>query len=181
MIALTFPALPAFPGPACTQVQVPLTATCLAPFTATPLVQLGYTVPGTGQVLSRGLELPLVATKFCQPVEVPPAVFAQRWQQVAGPPFKLTEHLAGAPAAPAAEALLSTLGFRLLPGLDADPSTLSAACVFHCGGAGTVPPRQVPCMVKLQGAGGAGATLAVATADATTSEALRQRLAQLLG
>ena len=32
------------------QVQVPLSATCLAPFTSPPLVQLGYRVPSTGQV-----------------------------------------------------------------------------------------------------------------------------------
>lgn len=157
------------------QVQVNLSATCLVPFTATPQLQLGYTVPGTGQVLSRTLDLPLVATKFCQPVEVPPAVFAQRWQQVAGPPLKLSERVG---ASPGADALLASLGFKVLAGVDAnaDAGGISAACVFHCGGAGGVGPRQVPCMVKVE-----GGSLTVATADATASEALRARLAALLG
>lgn len=162
---------------------MPLTATCLAPAAATPLLQLGYSVPSTGQLLSRSLELPLVATKFCHAVDVPPAVFAQRWQQVPGPPLKLSEQLAAAPPRPAAEALLASLGFALLPGADPNPSVLSAAAVLHCGGAGGAPPRQIPCMVRLEGLGGAAAgsaSLAVLTADAAASEALRTRLAALL-
>lgn len=151
-----------------------LSATCLAPFLAVPAVLLGYSVPSTGQVLSRSLELPLVPTKFCSAVEVPAAVFAQRWQQVAGPPLKLTQALAGgAPNRAAAEALLPALGFKVLTGLDG--GALAAACVFQCGGAGAAPPRQVPCMVKLE-----GGTLAVATADAVLTDALKQRLVQSL-
>jgi hypothetical protein len=159
------------------QVQVPLSAACLAPFLATPVVQLGYAVPSTGQVLSRSLELPLVATKFCAPVEVPPSVFTQRWQQVAGPPLKAGVALGGGATRGGAEALLPTLGFKVLAGLDG-PAGLSAACVFQCG-PGT-PPRQVPCMVKVEGLGGPGATLTVATADAMVTDALKQRLAALL-
>ncbi|PRW60941.1 AP-2 complex subunit alpha-1-like [Chlorella sorokiniana] len=162
------------------QVQVPLTATCLAPSPSVPLLQLGYRVPSTGQALSRSLQLPLPATKFCAAVEVPPAVFQQRWQQVAGPPFKLMQRVphtgATAPARAAVEGLLSCLHFSLLAGVDASAATVSAVCVFHSGGAGGAPPRQVPCMVKVEGCGGAAATVAVATADAATTEALAQRL-----
>lgn len=167
-------------NPHALQVQVSLSATCLAPFLATPAVQLGYSVPGTGQVLSRSLDLPLVATKFCAPppVEVPAPVFAQRWQQVAGPPFKLTERLGGAaPAKAAAEALLPALGFRVLPAMDGGSGdALSAVCVFQCGGAGGTQLRQVPCMVKLEGLGTPAASLAVATADATGTNAIKQAL-----
>jgi AP-2 complex subunit alpha len=166
------------------QVQVPLTATCLAPSPSVPLLQLGYRVPSTGQALSRSLQLPLPATKFCAAVEVPPAVFQQRWQQVAGPPFKLMQRVphtgATTPARAAVEGLLSCLHFSLLAGVDASAATVSAVCVFHSGGAGGAPPRQVPCMVKVEGCGGAAATVAVATADAATTEALAQRLVQLL-
>lgn len=162
------------------QVQVPLTATCLAPTAAAPVLQLGYAVPSTRQVLSCGLELPLVATKFCAPVEVPPAVFTQRWQQVGGPPLKLSEQLAGVPVRGTIEALLPQLGFKLLSGADADLAVLSATCVFNFGGAGATPPHQVPCMVKMEGLGGPGCTLAVATADAAASDALLRRLAALL-
>lgn len=170
--------------PACLQVQVPLAATCLSASPSVPLLQLGYRVASTGQALSRSLELPLPATKFCAAVDVPPAVFQQRWQQVAGPPFKLVQRVphAGptAPARAAVEGLLSSLHFRLLEGVDSSAAAVSAVCVFHSVGAGGAAPRQVPCMVKVEGCGGAAATVAVATADAATTEALAQRLVQLL-
>lgn len=166
------------------QVQVPLAATCLAASPSVPLLQLGYRVASTAQALSRSLELPLPATKFCAAVEVPPAVFQQRWQQVAGPPFKLVQRVphtgATAPARGAVEGLLTSLYFRLLAGVDSSAAAVSAVCVFHSGGAGGAAPRQVPCMVKVEGCGGAAATVAVATADAATTEALAQHLVQLL-
>lgn len=164
--------------------QVPLSATCLAASPSVPLLQLGYHVPSSGQSLNRSLELPLPATKFCAAVEVPPAVFQQRWQQVVGPPFKLVQRVPHAgPTAPvraAVEGLLSSLHFRLLAGVDSSAAAVSAACVFHSGGADGAAPRQVPCMVKVEGCGGGAATVAVATADAATTEALAQRLVQLL-
>lgn len=162
-----------------------LAATCLAPSAAVPVAQLAYSVPSTGQVLSRSLELPLVPTKFCAAVEVPPAVFAQRWQQVAAPPFRVSRPLGGAaaPQRAAVEALLGALSFRLLPGADGgETGTVAAACVLHCGGAGGAPPRQVPCMVKVEGCGGpAGdARVTVGTADGLATDALVTRLAALL-
>ena len=161
-----------------------LAATCLAPTAAVPLAQLAYSVGGTGQSLARALELPLPVTKFCGAVDVPPAVFTQRWQQVAGPPFKVSRPLAGPPPPRAAiEALLVGMHFRLLPGADGGPGAVAAATVLHCGGgASGAPPRQVPCMVRVEGLGGPGpATVAVATADAAATDALLQRLAALLG
>jgi hypothetical protein len=162
---------------------VPLAAACLAPFLQPPTLQVGYRVPSTGQVLSRSLELPLIPTKFAAPVEVPAAVFAQRWQQVAGPPFKLRERVAGGgggAARGAVEALLAALNFKVLAGVPGDaPATVSAACVFHCGG-GAAAARQVPCMVVVEGTGSPACTVAVATPDATTTDALKQRLVQLL-
>lgn len=162
-----------------------LAATCLAPSAAVPALQLAYSVPSTGQALSRGLELPLVPTKFCAAVEVPPAVFAQRWQQVAAPPFKVARPLGGAaPQRAAVEATLGALSFRVLPGAaGGEPGTVAAACVLHCGGAGGAPSRQVPCMVKVEDCGGpAGSgSVTVATADALATDALVTRLASLLG
>jgi hypothetical protein len=161
---------------------VPLAATCLAPFLQPPALQVGYRVPSTGQVLSRSLELPLIPTKFAAPVEVPAAVFAQRWQQVAGPPFKLREQVAGGGATRGVvEALLASLNFKVLAGVPGDaPTTVSAACVFHCSGGGAAAARQVPCMVVVEGVGSPACTVAVATPDATTTDALKQRLVQLL-
>lgn len=62
--------------------MVPLSVACLAPFTQPPVLQLGYSVAASGQSASVTLDLPVVATKFCQPVDVPQDVFATRWAQV---------------------------------------------------------------------------------------------------
>lgn len=61
---------------------MPLSVTLLAPSLETPVLQLGYAAPGAGGSLSASLRLPLLPTKFCQPVEVPREVFALRWGQV---------------------------------------------------------------------------------------------------
>ena len=155
--------------------HVPLTVACLAPFTSAPELQLGYTVEGGAGSVARTLALPLVPTKFCQPVDVPADVFRMRWSQVAGPPFKLAARLGGEGALAAAPASLAALGFKLLPEVDAPASgDTSAACIFHCGA------RQVPCMVRVQRDAG-GAVLTVATADAMASDGLRTEMQQLLG
>lgn len=60
---------------------MPLSVTLLAPSLETPALQLGYSLPGTGG-LNAALRLPLLPTKFCQPVEVPRDVFTLRWGQV---------------------------------------------------------------------------------------------------
>ena len=163
------------------QVQVSLEASCLAPFTAPPVLQLGYVLAGgAGGTMARTLDLPLPVTKFCQPVDVPASVFTARWAQVAGAPFKLSQRVESpAAAAPADVAgLLDALRLQVLPGVDPAPGTVCAACVFHCG---APQARQVPCMVKVEGVGGgAAATVTVATADATTTDALRSHLAQQL-
>ena len=113
------------------------------------------------------------------PVDVPALVFAQRWQQVAGAPFKVDQALgSGAPSRGATEALLAALGLKLLPAMDHHGEGLSAACVFHCGSGATL--RQVPCMVRVTGLGSPTPALAVATADAAATDALKRALVGLL-
>ena len=158
-----------------------LSVTCLAPFLQPPSLQLGYTLPSSGQTLARTLQLPLLVTKFSQPVEVPQQVFTLRWGQVAGPPFKLSAQVPRVrPLAPAAlDTLLPGLNLQRLHGIDPDPSVAAAACVLHCGGA---EARQVPCMLKIGGLDGRSTTVTVtvATADAVTTDALKSELATLL-
>lgn len=62
--------------------MVPLSVACTAPFMQPPVLQLGYTPGAGGHAASCTLDLPVVVTKFCQPVEVPRDVFATRWAQV---------------------------------------------------------------------------------------------------
>jgi AP-2 complex subunit alpha len=179
-LALGAPPLVLEPG---RQVQLPLEATCLTPFTRPPVLQLGYSIAGSGGqgTMARTLDLPLVVTKFCAPVEVPTAVFTTRWAQVVGAPFKLSQNVVCRGGEDDVGRLLSVLQLQVLPKeVDPTPGTVAAACVFHCG----MPPqtRQIPCMVKIEGLLGAGApaVLTVATADAMVTDALKAELAQQL-
>ena len=180
-LALGAPPLMLEPG---RQVQLSLDVTCLTPFTRPPVLQLGYTVVGGpfggGAVMARTLDLPLVVTKFCTPMEVPVAVFTTRWAQVVGAPFKLAQQVTCCGGVDDVARLLSVLQLQILSGVDSTPGTVCAACVFHCGVAPQT--RQVPCMVKVEGlaAGGTAAKLTVATADAMISAALKEELAQQL-
>jgi AP-2 complex subunit alpha len=176
-LALGAPPLVLEPG---RQVQLPLEATCLTPFTRPPVLQLGYSIAGSGGqgTMARTLDLPLVVTKFCAPVEVPTSVFTTRWAQVVGAPFKLSQNVACRGGEDDIARLFSVLQLHILPKeVDPTPGTVAAACVFHCG----MPPqtRQIPCMVKLEGLLGSGAAvLTVATADAMVTDALKAELAQ---
>lgn len=176
-LALGAPPLILEPG---RQVQLPLEATCLTPFTRPPVLQLGYSIAGSSGegTMARTLDLPLVVTKFCAPVEVPTAVFTTRWAQVVGAPFKLSQHVACKGGEDDVARLFSVLQLQVLPKeVDPTPGTVAAACVFHCG----MPPqtRQVPCMIKIEGLlGGGAAVLTVATADAMVTDALKAEVAQ---
>jgi AP-2 complex subunit alpha len=162
------------------QVQLPLEATCLTPFTRPPVLQLGYSIAGSGGhgTMARTLDLPLVVTKFCAPVEVPTSVFTTRWAQVVGAPFKLSQSVACKGGEDDIARLFSVLQLQVLAkDVDPTPGTIAAACVFHCG----LPPqtRQVPCMVKIEGLlGGDAAVLTVATADAMVTDALKAEVAR---
>jgi len=163
------------------QIHVQLEATCLAPYTAPPVLQLGYTIQGEGSTAARTLDLPLPVTRFCQPVEVPQSVFTARWAQVAGAPFKLSQAVTMTAGPAEVAGVLSSLHLRMLDGVDPTEGTVCAACVFHCG---TPQARQVPCMVKVEGlvvgGGRARASVTVATADAMTTEALKSVLVEQL-
>lgn len=175
-LALGAPPLILEPG---RQVQLPLEATCLTPFTRPPVLQLGYSIAGSGgeSTMARTLDLPLVVTKFCAPVEVPTPVFTTRWAQVVGAPFKLSQNVACKGGEDDIARLLSVLQLQVLPKeVDPTPGTIAAACVFHCG----MPPqnRQIPCMVKIEGlSSGGAAVLTVATADAMVTDALKAEVA----
>lgn len=162
------------------QVQITLLATCVVPSSRPPVLQLGYSLPGGMGTLARTLDLPLVPTKFCQPVDIPSTVFTTRWSQVVGAPFKLSQQVQSTASVQDVVGLLGDLQMRILSGVDDTLGIVCAACVFHCG----APPnsRQIPCMIKVEGVapGGALISLTVATADAAATDALRGHLSQQL-
>ncbi|GAB4816915.1 hypothetical protein N2152v2_003961 [Parachlorella kessleri] len=117
------------------EVVLPLSVACSAPFMRPPVLHLGYTVAGTSQAASITLDLPVVLTKFCMPMEVSLDLFNAKWDQVAGPPLKLSKQVTRIKPMLTAEVknLLASINVMPLPVLWSEPSIISAACIFHCG------------------------------------------------
>lgn len=163
------------------QVMVPISVQCLAPFSVCPVMQLGYTLAGSQQYASCTLKLPMVITKFCQPVDVPRDVFNTRWNQVTGPPYKVSDQVSRAcpTSVEAVDKMLASVHLKRVAGVDDSYTMISSACVFHCGAQQT---RQIPCMVlvEIDLPSLMHLRVTVATADPTTSDALKSEISKLL-
>lgn len=150
--------------------------TCLLPYNSLPELQIQY-VNSNGESLARSLELPIVCSKFCKPVNIPVDVFSKRWNQVTGKPFKLTEDIVLTEEMDLSKlkTVLSSLNLELI-NVDLGTPSVSAASVFHCD-AGKV--KQIPCMVSLfydetgqEPAMVKRITFSVATADALVTDSI---------
>jgi AP-2 complex subunit alpha len=150
------------------QVQVASTWTCLRPYVVLPEIQLQYRT-SAGDQADRVLALPLTANKFAKPAVIPAEMFLKRWNQVTGPPFKLSRSLQGDfRDRDAVEAALVAFGMQpvVVPALGT--RAVTAVAIFHCTNGKL---KQVPCMacVSLEESGSTGLLLEVATADADVS------------
>lgn len=178
------------------QVQVPFSVTLLAPTppngsVASPKIHLAYQIT-TGNTTSGGspvvltmnqvLELPVPLTKFQQdpPVDIPAGIFATRWSQVPGPPFKLEAALPSSSLKRSSgeiEEILKGMNLRVVKGAEVEGvEVVCAACVVQCGGSGSGQPmKQVPCMVKVE-----KGVVGAATPDGMATEALMAVLMAVL-
>jgi AP-2 complex subunit alpha len=174
------------------QVQVPFSVSLLAPTNGSavsPKIHLAYqiTINNSGGAspvvvtMNQVLELPVPLTKFQQdpPVDIPAALFASRWSQVPGPPFKLEAALASSllkRSSSEIEDILMGLNLRVVKGVQVEgPEVVCAACVVQCGGGGGQPMKQVPCMVKVE-----RGVVGAATPDGMATEALMAVLMKVL-
>jgi len=177
------------------QVQVPFSVSLLAPTNgsvASPKIHLAYQITGNNGggaspvvvTMNQVLELPVPLTKFQQdpPVDIPAGIFATRWSQVPGPPFKLEAALPSSSlkrSSSEIEDILMGLNLRVVKGAEVEgPEVVCAACVVHCGGGGgggSQPMKQVPCMVKVE-----RGVVGAATPDGMATEALMAVLMKVL-
>ena len=166
---VSFPAAPPtiLPGQ---QVHITTSWTCLLPYATPPEVQLEYaTASDQPQHAARVLPLPLTANKFAKPASIPAEMFLKRWNQVTGPPFKLSRSLQGdVRDMGAVEAVLVAFGMQpvVVPALG--DRAVNGVTIFHCLNGYL---KQVPCMASVSLVG-TGVLLEVATADADVSASL---------
>lgn len=150
------------------QIHVTSKWTCLVPYSSLPELQIEYNKAegDTGVRAAHVLALPLSVNKFAKPAAIPAEIFLKRWNQVLGPPFKLSRSLRGDFRDKGAiEASLVSFGLHpvVVPALG--PRAVSGAAIFHCANGKL---NQVPCMVSVT-VDGASSSVEVTTADPDVS------------
>ncbi|EJD47783.1 Adaptor protein complex AP-2 alpha subunit [Auricularia subglabra TFB-10046 SS5] len=140
-LSVTFQKIPSSNVPARTQAQHVLQVECRAPFKAPPVMTVSF-MAGAHQSMT--LRLPIVMSKFIEPVTLASADFFERWRLIGGPPheaqliFPVTLDAAGQIDTPRNRKIIAGHRFHVLEGLDPNPVNIVAAGVLHMTQAGKV-------------------------------------------
>jgi AP-2 complex subunit alpha len=133
---------------AMTQVQQVLQLECKDFFTSPPILRIQY-LAGSMQDLT--LRLPVVVSKFIEPVQLGSVDFFERWKQIGGPPreaqkifgnFKLTS--SGSVDVSRNKKFISGMRLGVLEGIDPNASNIVAAGVLH------MTSGKVGCLVRVE-------------------------------
>ncbi|CAD6884330.1 unnamed protein product [Tilletia laevis] len=130
------------------QLQQLIQLECKDHFTEPPILQISY-LAGSLQTLN--LKLPVILSKFIEPVSLGPAAFFERWKQIGGPPreaqkiynFKLTP--GGEVDLVRNEKVVQGARLQVLDGVDPNPVNVVAAGVLHTANGG-----KVGCLLRLE-------------------------------
>lgn len=128
------------------QIQQLLNLVCLSPFHQPPVLKLSFRSNGQSHGVS--LKLPVVFTKFTEPLKLDAANFFHGWKQVTGPPYEHME-VFRAKAGNANTKFVSNVignGYHLsvLSDVDPNPNNIVGAGKFIGGNA------QVSCLVRVE-------------------------------
>ncbi|KAK0556402.1 hypothetical protein OC846_001227 [Tilletia horrida] len=121
---------------------------CKDHFSLPPVLQISY-LAGSLQTLT--LKLPVVVSKFIEPVSLGPAAFFERWKQIGGPPreaqkvysFKLIH--GGEVDMARNQKVVEGARMQILQGVDPNPVNVVAAGVLHMSNGG-----KVGCLLRLE-------------------------------
>lgn len=124
-----------------TQVQQLLNVECKKVFTQPPLLSISF-LAGSHQTVT--VRLPVVITKFFEPVKLGPSDFFERWKIIGGPPreaqqvFPIALDSAGYIDTIKNKAIISGSSFGVLDDVDPNPTNLVGAGVLHTSQTGKV-------------------------------------------
>jgi AP-2 complex subunit alpha len=131
-----------------TQTQLLLQVECRKTFTQPPVLEVSF-LAGSHQTIA--VRLPLMVTKFFEPVKFSQADFFERWKLIGGPPreaqaiFPITLNEAGQLDMHKHRQVVSGLCFNPLDGIDPNPSNIVGAAVLH-----TSLEGKVGCLLRLE-------------------------------
>lgn len=131
-----------------TQVQQLLNVECKKMFNQPPLLSVAF-LAGAHQTVT--VRLPIVVTKFFEPVKLEPSDFFERWKIIGGPPreaqlvFPIDLDSAGHVDTSRNRLIVSGYGFALLDEIDPNPLNIVGAGVLHTSASG-----KVGCLIRLE-------------------------------
>lgn len=140
-LSVTMPKMPLNTLNAMTQVQQVIEVECKDAFTKPPILKISY-LAGSMQEIT--LRLPVVLTKFVEPVQLASTDFFERWKQIGGAPreaqkifdFKLNKQ--GEVDVNRNRKIISGARVQVLTGVDPNPVNIVAAGVLHTSNSGKV-------------------------------------------
>lgn len=131
-----------------TQSQQLIQIECKKPFAKPPIMSVSY-LAGSHQTIS--LRLPVIITKFVEPVKLGAADFFERWKLIGGPPrevqsiFTISLNEQGHLDLPKNKQVVTGNSMGCLEGIDPNPSNIVAAGILHMTGEG-----KVGCLMRLE-------------------------------
>jgi len=147
-LSVSFAKIPQTTIPRTTQTQQILHVECKSIYSTPPILQISFMA---GSLQTHRLRLPIVITKFFEPVKFGQAEFFERWKLIGGPPreaqvvFPINLDTSGFVDTPKQKKVVAGNGFQLLEGVDPNPINLVGAGVLHTSGAG-----KVGCLLRVE-------------------------------
>ncbi|KAG8914497.1 hypothetical protein FRC00_012999 [Tulasnella sp. 408] len=129
------------------QTQQVLNVECKNVFTSPPILRISYLA---GALQTINIRLPIVITKFLEPVKLAPSEFFERWKLIGGPPREVQEVftinlLSGVVDTERQKKVIEGSRFLLLPDVDPNQVNCVGAGVLHMSTGG-----KVGCLLRVE-------------------------------
>lgn len=147
-LAVTLPQLPPSTVTGQTQIQQIVQVECRHFFTEPPVLRVSYLA---GSLQTYTLKLPILITKFIEPVKFASSDFFERWKQIGGAPleaqgiFPIKLDQQGKVDTGKNQRVIGGSKIGILEGVDSNPVNIVGAGVLHMSTAG-----KVGCLLRLE-------------------------------
>jgi AP-2 complex subunit alpha len=147
-LSVTFAKIPQTVIHPTSQSQQLLQGECKNIFTAPPILQVSFVA---GALQTHRIQLPIVLSKFFEPVRLTPEDFFERWKLIGGPPreaqqiFPIRLDSSGSVESTKQQKIVLGSRFQILPDVDPNPTNIVAAGVFHMSVGG-----KVGCLLRVE-------------------------------
>ncbi|XP_062587092.1 AP-2 complex subunit alpha-2-like [Saccostrea cucullata] len=126
------------------QVQQVINIECITEFAEAPILAISFTCNGNSQRLK--LKLPVMCSKFSEPVEMDSGTFFSRWKALSQPNQECQKVFKAKFPIDTEQNKTKILGFgvSVLEGIDPNPENYVAAGIIHARSA------QIGCLIRLE-------------------------------